>query len=313
VSEKRKQQKAFDVLNDILETLHFRGTVFFRSDLSAPWGMSLPKNGTPRFHVMLSGSCFVGNQNSDLVKLGPQEIVMLPRGTAHWIADQPGRDLVPSEAASLACNLNNPLFQKGETTNTLFCGMAQFDHMLRHPFFDALPEVIRFPSMDECSAIWKTVTLIDQENQSSNSSKTAIIDRLAEVLFIQLLTHYISHDEDAVGFIAAMKDFRVHRALTLIHSDPASKWTLASLGEKAGMSKATLVRRFQEIMGISPMAYITDWRIMKAYSLVKYSGLPMELIADVTGFASARSLNKTFNRHYGFTPAALRRNDDSEN
>jgi transcriptional regulator GlxA family with amidase domain len=136
---------------------------------------------------------------------------------------------------------------------------------------------------------------------------------LAEVLFIQLLTHYISHDEDAVGFIAAMKDFRVHRALTLIHSDPASKWTLASLGEKAGMSKATLVRRFQEIMGISPMAYITDWRIMKAYSLVKYSGLPMELIADVTGFASARSLNKTFNRHYGFTPAALRRNDDSEN
>lgn len=115
------------------------------------------------------------------------------------------------------------------------------------------------------------------------------------------------NNDDATGFLAALRDKRVYRALTLIHKDPAFDWSLSALGEQVGMSRATLVRRFQEVVGISPMAYITDWRIMKAHKLVRSSATPLEQIAEATGFASARTLSRAFKQHYGCTPNELRR------
>ena len=128
------------MLGDILETLRFRGSLFFRSDLAAPWGMSLSKTG---------------------------------------------RELVPSARAGEACELGNPLFQKGKITN-------------------------RF---------------------------SRITDRLTEVLFLQLLNHYVQEHEGTTGFLAALRDRRVYRALSLIHQEPEFNWTLTSLGERVGMSR----------------------------------------------------------------------------
>ena len=77
MSERLNQDRSFDVLGDILETLRFRGSLFFRSTLAAPWGMSLVKTGTPRFHIALSGECFVGAEGHDAVKVRETEIIML--------------------------------------------------------------------------------------------------------------------------------------------------------------------------------------------------------------------------------------------
>ncbi|MGI9342543.1 MAG: AraC family transcriptional regulator [Gammaproteobacteria bacterium] len=308
--ERLNQERAFDVLGDILETLRFRGSVFFRSDLAAPWGMSLTSDGTPRFHIVLSGECFVGADGHADVRAGETDIIMLPNGSAHWIADRPGRDLVPSVRAGEACELGNPLFQQGAITNRLICGMVNFEQGASHPIVDALPEVMHFSNIEEAGPIWSVVTLIDAEMRGNDGRSNRIADRLTEVLFLQLLNHYVSDNEGAKGFLAALRDRRVHRALMLIHQEPEFDWSLSALGERAGMSKATLVRRFQDVVGVAPMAYITDWRIMKAHSLIKHSATPLEQVADATGFASARTLSRTFKRHYGCTPHELRRSRD---
>ena len=304
--ERLNREPAFDVLGDILETLRFRGSIFFRSDLAAPWGMALGDTGIPRFHVVLSGACFVGSDTHDTVKAKEADIIMLPNGTSHWIADQPGRELVSSTKAGEACELGNPLFQTGEITNRLICGLVQYDQGASHPILDALPDLLHFSMLESADPIWSVVKLIDAEMQGRRNRSSRIADRLTEVLFLQLLNHYVRENEDASGFLAALRDRRVFRALTLIHREPEFNWTLASLGERVGMSRATLVRRFQEVVGVSPMAYIADWRIMKAHSLVKYSATPFEHIADATGFASARTLSRAFQRHYGCTPNELR-------
>jgi len=307
VPERLNQEVAFDVLGDILETLRFRGSVFFRSDLAAPWGMSLSEMGIPRFHIVLSGECFVGSDGHDAVKAEEADIIMLPNGNPHWIADQPGRQMVPSARAGKACELGNPLFQRGKITNRLMCGMVNFDQGASHPILDALPEMMHFSMLESAGPIWSVVKLIDAEMQSENDRGSRIADRLTEVLFLQLLNHYVSHSEDTTGFLAALRDRRVFRALTLIHKEPEYAWSLESLGERVGMSRATLVRRFQEVIGVAPMTYIADWRIMKAHSLVRYSAMPFEQIADSTGFASARTLSRAFQRRYGCTPNELRR------
>ena len=295
-----------DVLGDVLETLRFRGSIFFRSELAAPWGMSLEPTGIPRFHIAFSGNCFVGTDADKTVQVQEMGIVMLPKGHSHWIADQPGRELVPSERAGDACELGVPMFQDGEITNRLMCGLVHFDKEAPHPMLDSMPEVVHFPHLNSNDPAWMTVMLIDSEIRRTRDHRTPIIDRLTEVLFLQLLNHYVRENADATGFLAALRDRRVHRALTLIHREPEFEWTLSSLGERVGMSRATLTRHFQEAVGVAPMAYITNWRIMKAYNAIKTSATPLEQIARATGFASARTLTRAFQRQYGCTPTELR-------
>lgn len=311
VSERLNQEQTFDVLGDILETLRFRGSIFFQSDLAAPWGMSLTASGIPRFHIVLSGDCYIGAPNEQPVKVAEKDIIMLPNGTSHWIADQPGRELVASNRAGKACELGNPLFQNGAITNRLICGMVNFDDGLRHPILDALPEIMHFSMLDKASPVWPVVNLIDAEMQQQGAGASRIADRLTEVLFLQLLNQYVAEHDAPTGFVAALRDRRVHKALTLIHKEPAFPWNLDTLGERVGMSKATLVRKFQDVVGMAPMAYISDWRIMKAHSMTRYTTTPLEEVAVSTGFASAKTLSRAFRRHYGCTPSELRKSQRS--
>ena len=214
---------------------------------------------------------------------------------------------MPSTRAGEACELGNPLFQKGKITSRLICGMVHFDQGASHPILDALPDMMHFSMLQSAGTVWSVVNLIDAEMQKQHQHGSRIVDRLTEVLFLQLLNHYVSENEDTTGFLAALRDRRVYRALTFIHKEPESDWTLASLGDRVGMSRATLVRRFQEVVGVAPMAYIMDWRLMKAHNLVKYSATAFEQIADATGFASARTLSRAFQRRYGCTPSEMRR------
>lgn len=297
----------FDVLGDILETLRFRSSIFFYSELAAPWGMSLSKEEFLRFHILLSGECIVGSDHLDIVNVKESDIIMLPNGSPHWIADKPGRNLIPSEDAGNACILNKPLFQNGKITNRLMCGLVKFDSGHSHPIIAALPDIMHFSLIERSGPIWSVIELIDSEMERYKDPGNRIIDRLAEVLFLQLLENFIAKEENESIFLSALHDRRIHHALSIIHKNPEFDWSLSSLSERVGMSRATLVRRFQDVVGMTPMAYLADWRVMKAYSLIKYTIIPLEQIAETMGFASARTLNKTFQRHYGCTPRELRK------
>ena len=307
VSERLKQNSSIEVLGDVLETLRFRGTIFFRSDLAAPWGMRLQPIDAPRFHIALSGNCVVGGVGESSLAVDEMEIVLLPQGNSHWIADRPGRDLVAAERAGEACELGDPLFQDGAITNRLMCGIVQFDQESAHPLLFSLPEILHFPNLHNSDPIWSTVTLIDTELQRAQNPSRTIVDRLTEVLFLQLLVSFIEKDENNTGFFKALRDRRLRHALALLHERPAENWSLDALGEQVGMSRATLVRHFQDAVGVAPMTYLADWRLMKAFNLVKYSSTPLEKIAEAVGFSSARTLNRAFRRHYDITPKKLRR------
>ncbi len=296
----------FDVLGNILETLRFCGSIFFRSELAAPWGMSLAQMESPRFHIALSGTCFVGSAEDEPISVNEMDIIMLPNGNDHWIADQPGRELIPSQRAGEACELDTPFFQEGIITNRLMCGLVHFDTESTHPILDSLPKVLHFSHIKPSDPIWIIVNLIDAEMQKTPSHSRPIIDRLTEVLFLQLLNRYIIDNESALGFFAALRDRRIKQALSLIHQKPEFNWSLSLLGEQVGMSRATLGRHFQDTVGVTPIAYITSWRLTKAYNKVKYTSAPLEEIAESVGFASARTMGKAFYRQFDCTPSELR-------
>ncbi len=305
--ESLSEEYSFDVLADVLDTMRLRGTIFFRSKLAAPWGMSLDSSGMPRFHIALSGMCFVGAKQYQPVNVDEMDIVMLPNGKEHWIADQPGRELVPSQHASEACELGRPLFQVGRITNQLMCGLVRFDTQMTHPILDTFPDILHLSNIDHRESIWLTVMSINTEIEKSGGLSGRIIDKLTELLILQILSRYVSQNEQTSGFLAALGDRRILHALTLIHQQPAYNWTLTSLGAQSGMSRATIVRHFETSIGLSPIAYLVNWRLVKAYNLIKYSTASIDEIAETVGFKTARTLSKAFQRRYGVTPNNLRR------
>lgn len=312
MSQNLIQSMAFDVLGDVLETLRFRGSIFMRSELAAPWGMSLAPQPLPRFHVVFNGRCFIGAPQADPVEAGEMDIVLLPNGSPHWIADQPGRELVLSERASEMCELGAPLFQDGDITHRIMCGIVHYDHDAPHPLLSSMPELLHFQKFELADPIWATVLSIDTELKRQGSNSGPIIDRLTEVLVLQLIRQAVESSVDSTGFFAALRDRRLSQALALIHSDPAFDWTLDILGERVGMSRTTLIRHFQDALGEAPMTYLTNWRLMKALRLVQDTAFPLELIADRVGFASARTLSRAFQRQYRQTPNQIRKARNKE-
>ncbi|TWX53052.1 AraC family transcriptional regulator [Colwellia hornerae] len=296
----------FNVLDDVIDTLRFRGSIFFHSSLAAPWGMSLSSIVMPRFHIALEGGFYVGAEGSN-INVEPMDIVMIPGGDMHWIADQLDRELVPSAQAGDACALGMPLFQQGEITNKIMCGIVEYDEAIEHPILSALPSIIQLSNIQSSDNVWMTVKLIDAEINRTNSKKNSIIDRLTEVLFIQLLNNFIKKNEHLTGFLSALKEPRLNKILQLIHQNPERQWTLDIISDVVGMSRATLQRKFKAAIGVSPMVYISRWRMAKAYQLLKHSNLSLEGIADGIGFSDARTLSHAFKEYYGDTPSKFRK------
>ncbi len=298
---------SFSVLEDVLDTLRFRGNIFFRSQLASPWGISLASLKRPRFHISLKGDFVVGVDNSDKsIAINEMEIVLLPHGDMHWIADNKNSERVSEIETGKACALGNPLFQQGNITNKILCGLVYFDDEIFHPILDSLPSVLHFSNIHDKDPIWMTVLLIEAEASKIKGNRSSIVDRLTEVLFLQLLHKFVNESTELSGFLAALRDQRVHKVLEHIHQQPQFAWTLDLLGDRVGMSRATLVRQFKLAVGVPPMTYISQWRMMKAYNLLKYSNRSVEYVAETVGFSSSRTLNKAFQRQFGFTPKILR-------
>lgn len=308
-----QDESSVDVLADILDTLRFRGSIFFRSTLAAPWGMSLNKSENPRFHIALSGNCYIGvdDVNKDVISIKDMDIVMLPHGEMHWIADSPERKLTPSKQAGDACELGKPLFQDGEITNRLICGLIDYDRDMSHPIIESLPSAIHFTDIKHGDPVWMTVLLLDAEMERNRTNKTSITDRLTEVLFMQLLNRHMNENKELSGFFAALHDRRIHRALALIHQMPDEQWTLDTLADRVNMSRATLSRQFNNTVGVPPMTYLLNWRMTKAYNLLKQSSYSLEQIAEDVGFSTARTLTRAFQRHFDLTPSELRKKGHS--
>jgi len=298
--------KKFDLIGDVLDNMQLRGTVFFRSSLAAPWGMSLEAVDQPRFHISLNGDFVLGSNNKEFAI--PEMSVVLVQGCQqHWVADQPGRALIPGLEARQACALNNPMFQSGTITNQLMCGIVGSDSESTHPLMSTLPDVLSLPRIPHSSSLWKVVESVDAEIQDGGASDGRLVDRLTEIIYAKVIQEYFLREELPFGFLAAVKDDGLACALQAMHTDVGQKLTVDKLAGMASMSRTTFQRRFLQTTGQTPIDYLIHWRLQKARRRLLDTLEPIESIAEQAGFASGGSFIKAFRRVYGQTPAAMRK------
>ena len=146
------------------------------------------------------------------------------------------------------------------------------------------------------------------EARSPRPGGAGVLAKLAEVLFIEVLRLYMNEQSvGRTGWLAGVGDRIVGAALNALHTRPAHAWTLEELARAAGTSRSVLAERFQQLVGSSPMQYLTQWRMLLAANLLCRSNAPLARIAEDVGYQTDTAFSRAFRREFGAPPAAWRR------
>ena len=298
-----------DALADILELIKLNGCVYFRSDFSPPWGMEMPAGRFAQFHLVVRGRAVLltGYSGSRCLELNAGDLILLPHGDAHGLADRPESPRMAAPAA-LEHILGGASPFAGEPLGaTLVCGHFEFDHEANHPMIDSLPEMIVLSPSDgsDTSRIQQIANMILDELAHQRPGCRNVVDRLAEILLVHILRVHIERSGDPTGLIAGLRDSRIGRSLGLLHRSVGLD--LDGVAREIGMSRAAFARRFKELVGMTPMAYGADWRLRQAREAIRKSSRSLADIAESAGYASEPSFHRAFKEKFGVAPGRFRR------
>jgi AraC-like DNA-binding protein len=303
-----------DIFEDVFNTLDLKGTLYFRTDFCAPWGVTVPQyESVARFHLVVQGRCFVRVNGGECIELSAGDLIMIPRGVSHELLDNPRAQTPPLERVLEQTGYQGKgVLTVGEgdsrATTQLVCGHLSFRNKADHPILQALPEYIHMGS--SCRAkhplLDHVLRLITQRIFDDNLGSNASITRLSEIVFIELIKDGISEQPELLALLEGLRDPKIGKSLSLMHEKPESPWTVESLASEVAMSRSRFSHRFHELMGTGPMGYLSDWRLQKAIALLQTSHLSVQQVASKTGYHSASSFTRAFTGKFGLAPREIR-------
>ena len=198
----------------------------------------------------------------------------------------------------------------GEVTRATY-GIFRFDHAAARRLVELLPPVIQIDPWQGDGAEWiaSTLRMVAREAVRPGPGGDIVITRLADVLVVQVIRTWLEADASRDGWLAALRDPQLGRALAAVHREPSEPWTLARMAGVAGMSRSGFAARFAQLVGEPPMAYVTDWRMQLARSLLRERDASVSEIARRVGYGSEASFGRAFKRAFGAPPGRLRQRD----
>ncbi|MGH1484788.1 MAG: AraC family transcriptional regulator [Cellvibrionaceae bacterium] len=305
-----------DTLSKILDLLRFNGAFYFATNFNAPWSIQVPPyKRVARFHYVTQGHCWVrigGVEEPKLLSVG--DLIIIPHGATHILSDQPDAEPITLDAAFTQADYDGQgVFQFGENENNhgtqLVCGHFEFNDEYRHSLIDYLPQCIicNENAGTELSWLKDSLRFLAHVAKTDQMGSSAIIKRLSEIIFIQSIRFWNDDQNNQEGFLAALNDSHISKGLRAFHNDYAADWTVEKLAEEANMSRSLFSNRFKEYLKLSPIQYVTHWRMQNAQRLLSESTLSIEQIASDVGYESLASFSKAFKRGVGKNPGEYRR------
>ncbi len=278
-----------DRLSALLQRFDLRSRLLqagaLRHELAVqPEGQDGHSGQAGHLHLLRQGSVRLqGPQRHRRLVQGPA-LLFVPRPLAHRLAPAgdvgaPGAELV-SAAVHFGAGDENPLLA-------------------------SLPALLHVP-MAQLPGLQAAQQLLFAEALARRCGHAAVVDRLVEVLLIQLLRHAMAEGLVDSGVMAGLADARLARAISAMHAEPGRAWTLPALAAVAGMSRARFAANFVQTVGVPPGDYLTGWRLGLARRLLR-RGLPIKQVAADVGYASAGAFGRVFVQRVGHTPREWQR------
>lgn len=306
-----RSSTAVDVLTDLLQRSRARGAAFSRTTGHGAWGLRFPGSTTLAVHALVDGEAYLWIEDpTAALHLLPGDVVLVREDTAHHLAHAPGAACSP-----LADVLGSGpgVSRKGLAGDAaeprraaFFCGAYRFDGDLCDGLLAALPDTVALRPPAGCT-LRATMDLLAQEMLVDQPGQQTLLDRLLDVALVQILRrHFADERSSAPGWFRASHDPRIGPALQALHANPAHQWTVAEMAEHAGLSRSAFARRFGELLGVPPLAYLAEWRMAIARERLRDGDDKLAAIAESLGYASEFSFAAAFKRHTGIAPGRWR-------
>lgn len=299
------------LFDDVLRGIGAQSSAAYWPEFRAPWGVSFERDWAV-FHVVVQGTCWLQAKGvAEPVELAAGDLAVVTRGQFHTIRDVVSTpavtfaDLVRSHARGKRGDLR---FGGDGPVTRLVCGGIESRE--GHPLMTVLPPILHLKGSAHWARPWIRLTTehILRELDGGGTGSKEVADRLVDVLFLHAVRGYFDENVETAdsGWLAAVRDRHIGRALAAIHSHPHRRWTVASLARHLAMSRTIFAARFKELVGEPPQHYFTRLRINTAAVRLLSSRDKLSAIAADAGYRSVPAFLKSFKRHMGMTPGEYR-------
>ena len=306
-----------DALASLLTGPRARGAFLMRSMMSAPWSIRIEDEAPLTIVLAVTGAAWITPDEGPRLRLGPGDAVVIrgpepyevgdDRGTAPQVIIRPGQECVTLDGQDVSDRMGLGIRSWGNSSRPetiLLTGSYESVGEISRPLLDALPRSITLTADQQPGPLVEYLTV---EIGREAPGQEAVLDRLLDLLLIAVLrSWFVAQADRAPGWYRASTDREIGAVLAMIHDHPADPWTVTSLAAAAGISRATLARRFGSLVGQSPMSYLAGWRLALAADLLHDPDRTLDSIARQVGYGSAFALSTAFKRRHGVSPSAFR-------
>ena len=300
-----------DLLSQMLTLIRLQGELVFSANLTRPWALRFDA-GSAYFYVVSEGALTVQVDGEPPVHATSGDLLMLPRGTGHVLSDGDGG--VPARATRLMTEQFTAerlsLRQGGGGARTqLVVGAFHFDSESVPWVVSSLPAVIHMAKADGQTTGWLEglAHFMMVEAHEVHPGSSLMISRLIDVLVIRILRTWAQTEKAGdTGWLGALADARISRALKAIHDEPFRRWSVAELAHVAGMSRSSFAERFSTLVKEPPLSYQSRWRLTLAHTLLRQGDVRVSDVARQVGYDSEAAFSRAFKAQFGLAPIRAR-------
>ena len=306
-----------DPLSGFLDGPRARDAFLLRTLLEPPWALRICDEAPLTVVALVRGQASLVFDDEPATRLDTGDVAVVRGPAPYTVADDPGT--APSavihpgqvcetpDGTPLVSAMDLGVRTWGNSTTggvAMLTGTYETDAAVSHRVLDALPRLTVVRALTWRSPL---VGILADEVCNDQPGQQVVLDRLLDLLLVAVLREAFAHGGAEVpAWFRADSDPVVGRALRLIHNDPAHPWTVAGLAAGAGVSRASLARRFREQVGVPPLAYLTTWRMTLAADLLREPDATVGRVAATVGYASPFTFSTAFKRAIGVSPRAHR-------
>ncbi len=324
-AETTKINSSDDVFSESLRSMQITGSLLLNEDYAAPWAITIPdkvelvkslesSNAThiAAFHLVRRGYVEIELENKDKHIVNKGELVIVFSGMAHTLYQGTSYPACSFKTImQTGLNIFKPTQDTYPQSTSLICGIFMLRDTLRNPLFEALPPLLKITTDQSDNYSQATtaniVNLLLKEMDQQSLAHSYSVERYLELLCARSIHSYLETlPAEQSGWLQALKDPMAVRVITAIHAKPEYGWSVQEMAKLVSLSPSRFAARFTEIMGTSPMVYVTRWRMYLASKLLNETRAGIEQISTRVGYDNVAAFSRAFKRCIGSSPGVWR-------
>ncbi|MEZ4728655.1 MAG: AraC family transcriptional regulator [Caldilineaceae bacterium] len=304
------------MISELIQSVGMKTAHLAQGTFPHPWGIDFPQGIGAAFHLVTRGSCWLRSpQLAAPIQLTAGDLAFVSHQISYVLLSDLSTPARPLQEAVDRLQATLPRatdpFDETRHATSFICGIYGFAVPPIHPFFTELPPLIHLRAQQIAAhePMYAAQRLLSAELSyaPTEPGKSLLTDRLVDVMLYYILRQWMSsHAHQDASWINAYSNPELRNALLAIHADPAHPWQVEELAQKAGLSRAAFAQRFKDLLGDTPLNYVTKVRMQKAMAYLVRSEETIEQISERVGYATGFALSKAFKRITGVSPQQYR-------